>query len=208
MFARNYKFNIKGNKTVLLHSLVGVIIGYFLLHPASMVIHWFEINDSLNLKPHLADSAKYYYNKVIRSASLNDEILDLQTCKNISNYKRELNMKEGWLSRCFTATLQNDIQVEVETKRFLSLDLEELGAIAYHITPLNGNAEIQFQPYLDAGITNEDTNWDDKFWDTLKVNHENNQAFIEAKTMKTDFYVCTFMESKIFLNKEDLFATI
>ena len=39
-------------------------------------------------------------------------------------------------------------------------------------------------------------NWDDKFWDTLQVNHENQQAFIQAKTMKTDFHTCTFMQSE------------
>ncbi len=151
-----------------------------------------------------------YFAKVLNApnwiginVSINDEQLDLFSCKKVENFKKELNMQEGWLSRCFIATLNNNIQVEVETKRFLSLDIEELGAIEYSITPLNSNAKVQFQPYLDASITNEDTNWDDKFWDTLKVNHKNHQAFIEAKTMKTDFYTCTFMESKIFINNKE-----
>ncbi|MCH7524847.1 MAG: glycoside hydrolase family 65 protein [Bacteroidetes bacterium] len=68
------------------------------------------------------------------------------------------------------------------------------------IDEINSDATITFQPYLDAAITNEDTNWDDKFWDTLHVSHENHQAFIQAKTMKTDFYICAFMESKVFIN--------
>ncbi|QFZ53369.1 glycoside hydrolase family 65 protein [Oceanihabitans sp. IOP_32] len=152
-----------------------------------------------------------YFAKVLNAPNwiginvfVNNESLDLFSCKTVENFKRELNMLEGWLSRRFTATLKNDVQVEVETKRFLSLDLEELGAIEYKITPLNTAAEIQFQPYLDASITNEDSNWDDKFWDILKVNHSNNQAFIETKTMKTDFHVCTFMESKVFLDANEL----
>ena len=125
--------------------------------------------------------------------------LDLNTCKSVDSFKRELNMKEGWLSRNFKATLPNDIQVEVSVKRFLSLDLDAVGAIKYEIKPVNKDAEIIFQPYLDSGITNEDTNWDDKFWDTTDVSHVNNQAFIEAKTMKTDFHTCTFMESKVYI---------
>ncbi|WP_341215109.1 glycoside hydrolase family 65 protein [uncultured Wocania sp.] len=152
-----------------------------------------------------------YFAKVLNAPNwiginvlINGKQLDLFTCKKVENFKRELNMQEGWLSRSFIATLKNDIQVEVKTKRFLSLDLEELGAIVYNVTPINAPSEIEFQPYLDSGITNEDTNWDDKFWDTLRVNHENNQAFIEAKTMKTDFYVCTFMESKVFLNNKEV----
>ncbi|WP_298530797.1 glycoside hydrolase family 65 protein [uncultured Algibacter sp.] len=148
-----------------------------------------------------------YFAKVLNAPNwiginvlVNGESLDLCTCKSVDGFKRELNMQEGWLSRYFKATLQNGIQVEVSAKRFLSLDLDELGAIQYKVVPLNNDAEIIFQPYLDSGITNEDTNWDDKFWDTLNVRHKNHQAFIEAKTMKTDFHICTFMESKVFIN--------
>ena len=150
-----------------------------------------------------------YFAKVLNAPSwiginvfVNGEALDLFTCKKVENFRRELNMKEGWLSRSFLATLQNNIEIEVKTKRFLSLDIDEVGAIQYKITPINSNAEITFQPYLDSGITNEDSNWDDKFWDTKNVSHEKNQAFIEAKTMKTNFHTCTFMESSVFINGE------
>jgi maltose phosphorylase len=152
-----------------------------------------------------------YFAKVLNAPNwiginveVNGEQLDLFTCINIQNFKRELNMKEGWLSRCFTATLKNGITVEVDTKRFLSIDLDEVGAIQYSVKPVNSDAEIKFQPYLDSGITNEDTNWDDKFWDTTNVRHKNHQAFIEAKTMKTDFSTCTFMESQLFINEKSL----
>ena len=65
---------------------------------------------------------------------------------------------------------------------------------------LNSDAQINFSPYLDNGITNEDSNWDDKFWDVLSVNHEDNQAYIVSRTMKTHFYVCTAMCSQIAIN--------
>ncbi|GGW54233.1 maltose phosphorylase [Winogradskyella epiphytica] len=150
-----------------------------------------------------------YFAKVLNAPSwiginvtINGEELDLFACKSVKNFRRELNMKEGWLSRSFVATLQNDIEVEVSSKRFLSLDLDEVGAINFSIKPLNSDAEITFQPYIDAGITNEDTNWDDKFWDVLNVTRENNQAFIQAKTMKTEFHTCTFMESQVYVDGE------
>ncbi len=154
-----------------------------------------------------------YFAKVLNAPNwiginviINDETLDLYTCKKVENFKRELNMKAGWLSRSFIATLKNNIQIKVETKRFLSLDLDELGAIQYAITPLNSNANITLQPYLDSGITNEDTNWDDKFWDTTAVSFNDNQAFILAKTMKTDFHTCTYMASKLLINDIDITA--
>ncbi|MDO5977810.1 glycoside hydrolase family 65 protein [Flavivirga spongiicola] len=148
-----------------------------------------------------------YFAKVLNApnwiginVSVNEEQLDLFNCKKVTDFRRELNMQEGWLSRSFIATLRNDSVIKVETKRFLSLDSDELGAIQYNVTPINDDAEIVFQPYLDSGITNKDTNWDDKFWDTIEVSHENHQAFIQAKTMKTDFYTCTFMQSNVFIN--------
>ena len=148
-----------------------------------------------------------YFAKVLNAPNwiginvfVNDEKLDLFGCKEVSNYTRELNMKEGWLSRTFEATLQNNISIRVSAKRFLSLDIDEVGVIEYAVTPVKSDAKVTFKPYLDGGITNEDTNWDDQFWDILSVSQNENQSFIEAKTMKTAFHTCTFMESELFLN--------
>ncbi|RNC87694.1 MAG: glycoside hydrolase family 65 protein [Winogradskyella sp.] len=150
-----------------------------------------------------------YFAKVLNAPNwiginveVNGEQLDLANCKAIKNFRRELNMKEGWLSRSFDATLDNDTTVKVETKRFLSLEIDEVGAIEYNVTPTNGDATIVFHPYLDNGITNEDSNWDDKFWDILSVEYVDNQAFIVSRTMKTDFYVCTYMQTELSLNSE------
>ena len=148
-----------------------------------------------------------YFAKVLNAPNwiginvkINEEILDLHRCKEVSKFRRELNMKEGWLARSFEAILQNGIKIRVDTKRFLSLKLEEVGAIKYSILPINSDAKITFIPYVDAGITNEDTNWDDKFWDVIEVVQKEEQSFIQAKTMKTYFHTCTFMQSKLFVN--------
>ena len=151
-----------------------------------------------------------YFAKVLNAPSwigidvnVNGEQLDLFTCKKVENFRRELNMKEGWLSRSFKVTLQNNNEIQVESKRFLSLDLDEVGAIQYSITPLNSNADLVITPYIDAGITNEDSNWDDTFWNISNLEIQNNQAFIEAQTMKTNFHTCTFMQSECFVNNKN-----
>lgn len=148
-----------------------------------------------------------YFAKVLNAPNwiginvlVNDEQVDLFQCKEVHNFRRELNMKEGWLSRSFEITLRNNMRIRVQTKRFLSLDLDEVGAIKYEVTPLNGAAKVTFISYLDAGITNEDTNWDHQFWDVISVRQAHHQSFIKAKTFKTDFYTCTFMESKLFVD--------
>ncbi len=145
-----------------------------------------------------------YFAKVLNAPNwiginvlINGETLDLNTCKDVQDFRRELNMQEGWYSRSFRATLTNDTIIEVKITRFLSLDYDEVGAIKYQIKAINQESSMAFHPYLDSGITNEDTNWDDQFWNTTKVTTEGNQAFIEAHTMKTNFDTCTFMECKL-----------
>jgi maltose phosphorylase len=151
-----------------------------------------------------------YFAKVINAPNwigidvmINGELLDLNRCKSVINFRRELNMKEGWYQRSFEATLENNMQIAVKSTRMLHMDLDELGMINYEVKVLNKDAEVVFQPYLDGGITNEDSNWDDKFWDTLSVSEENNQGFLRSRTMKTNFDVCTFMQSKVWLDGEE-----
>ncbi len=152
-----------------------------------------------------------YFAKVLNAPSwigidinVNKEQLDLFACRKVENFRRELNMKEGWLSRSFKVTLQNNNEIQVEAKRFLSLDLDEVGAIEYSVTPLNSDADLVITPYIDAGIKNEDSNWDDKFWNISNLAVESNQAFIEAQTMKTNFHTCTFMQSECFVNNQNI----
>ncbi len=148
-----------------------------------------------------------YFAKVLNApnwiginVSVNGVGLDLNTCKDVSDYRRELNMKEGYYKREFVATLPNDVKIKVESIRFLSLDIDEIGAIKYAVTLLSSDAEVVFESYLDSSITNEDSNWDDKFWNTTGVSSQGNQAFIEAHTMKTNFATCTFMQSQLLHN--------
>jgi maltose phosphorylase len=152
-----------------------------------------------------------YFAKVLNApnwiginVTIDGENLDLNTCSDIKNFRRQLNMQEGWYSRSFEATMQNGIEVAVFVKRFLSLNLDELGVIKYNITPLNQNATIVFNPYLDAGVSNEDANWEEKFWETIDVQHQENKGFITAKTFKTEFIATTFMQSKLFINSNEL----
>jgi len=155
-----------------------------------------------------------YFAKVLNAPNwigidlfINGKPFDLNTCKSVSNFKRELNMKEGWYQRSFQALTANDVKVDIKVTRFLSLDIDEVGAIKYQITPLEASIEILFEPYLDSGITNEDSNWDDKFWNTTDVLSEGNQAFIEAHTMKTNFATCTFMQSQLVLHGKQVHQT-
>ena len=148
-----------------------------------------------------------YFAKVLNSPNwigiqveINGTSLDLNTCKSVTNFRRELNMKEGWYQRSFTAQLPNDAVVAVTATRFLSLEHDEVGAISYRIELISEDAAFTLTPYLDSGITNRDSNWDDKFWNTTNVKSAGNRGFIEAHTMKTNFATCTFMQTALAKN--------
>lgn len=150
-----------------------------------------------------------YFAKVLNAPNwiginieINGENLDLAKCQSVSNFKRELNMKEGIYYRSFNAKMQNGLEIAVKVTRFLSLDIDELGVINYEITP-NADAKIVFKPYVDAGVHNEDANWEEKFWEPLNVQHNNNEAFVTARTFKTHFTATTFMQNAILLNGEN-----
>jgi maltose phosphorylase len=152
-----------------------------------------------------------YFAKVLNAPNwigidieINEESLDLNTCTEVRNFRRELNMKEGWYNRSFEAVLQNGTEIAVDVRRFLSLDLDEAGIIKYDITPLNKDAKIVYKPYIDAGVTNEDANWEEKFWEPLEVKKGSNEAFVTAQTFKTHFKATTFMHNTILENGENI----
>ena len=154
-----------------------------------------------------------YFAKVLNAPNwigidveIEGESLDLNTCKSVEDFRRELNMKEGWLKRSFKATLLNDIKIKVTATRFLSMELDELGAIDYNVELLSGKAKIVFKPYLDSGISNTDANWEERFWKTVAIKEEGHQAFITSQTLKTEFLACTYMQSEIFVNEEKVQA--
>ena len=155
-----------------------------------------------------------YFAKVLNAPNwigidieINGENLDLAKCKSVSNFRRELNMKEGIYYRTFNVTLLNGTEISVKAMRFLSLDIDELGVIKYEITLLNNNATIIYKPYVDGGITNEDTNWDDKFWNILDIQDNQNTGLLVSRTLKTNFTACTFMHNSIVVDGQNINAT-
>ena len=152
-----------------------------------------------------------YFAKVLNAPSwiglhikINGELLDLNTCLEVKNFRRQLNMKEGWYERSFTTMLPNQQEIQVKVLRFLSLRYDELGALRYEITPLTTDATIEIESYLDSGIKNSDANWDERFWNTLEISSEDNFATILAETKKTGFKVHTFMQNQLFIDNKAL----
>lgn len=152
-----------------------------------------------------------YFAKVLNAPNwigihveINGELFDLNQATSIQNYRRELNMKTGVYVRSFTAVF-NGITLAIESKRFLSMANDQLGAIAYSLTS-NQEVELTLIPYLDAGISNQDSNWDDQFWAVDEKKIEDQRAYIQTHTLKTNFHVGSFMEAHLWVDKQAVAA--
>jgi Trehalose and maltose hydrolases (possible phosphorylases) len=154
-----------------------------------------------------------YFAKVLNSPNwigidvqVNMEHLDLAKCK-VENFRRVLNMKEGYLQRSFVATFPNGNKIKVETARFLSMANPEVGAIKYTITSLNFKGEIELSPYIDGDVKNEDSNYNEKFWNILESESREWEGYLVGQTKKLDFTVAFGMKYKVEVNGEAVTET-
>ena len=138
-----------------------------------------------------------YFAKVLNAAnwngieiSIEGVLVDLHTSK-IHSFYRELNMQKGFILRTCDIELSNGKQIRIESTRFNSLADDESGVISYSITPLNFSGKIIFNVFIDGNIKNKDANYDEKFWDEVKVYSQENTSFVWSKTKKTGFEVIT-----------------
>lgn len=136
-----------------------------------------------------------YFAKVLNAPNwtgihvrVNQEELDLHTCKPIE-FRRMLDMKHGFLERTFLATLPSGIQVRVNSKRFLSMDENEIGAIRYAVQPVGSKANIEILTFIDGDVKNRDANYDEKFWDILDTRSDPGFIALLARTRKSNFAV-------------------
>ncbi len=149
-----------------------------------------------------------YFAKVLNSTNwigINVDIdgtaLDLAKCT-VTEFQRVLNMKEGTLSRSFTATLDDGKEVKVESIRLVSMVRQEIGAIRYSIQPLNFAGTITVTPYLDGDVKNKDSNYDEKFWNEVEKKGQPDGGYLTLKTKKLDFHVTSAMAFDIFKGDE------
>jgi maltose phosphorylase len=107
--------------------------------------------------------------------------------------------------------------VKVDAKRFCSMADGEVGAIRYAITPVNFSGTSLITLAVDADVVNKDSNYDEKFWDTVNQESQLGWSMVTASTKKTSFHVCTGMvyeleskgkriNGKVSTNKKEKYA--
>jgi maltose phosphorylase len=111
----------------------------------------------------------------------------------IKSFRRILNMKEGYLERSFGITVSGNKSIEINSRRFLSMAEPDLGIIRYSVISVNFEGRLNFTVYVDGDVKNEDTNYDEKFWEEVTREMNGNRGVLVTRTLKTDFHVATGM---------------
>ena len=146
-----------------------------------------------------------YFAKVLNAPNwtgidveIGGEALDLHTTKPVE-FRRELNMRQGYLERTF-AIYKGENRLEIAVRRFLSMKRDEIGAIRYAIRSVDFSGQVSFTPYIDGNVVNQDSNYDEKFWEMEVSKAVPGSAYLMARTRKTGFVSCMAMGHMVELN--------
>lgn len=149
-----------------------------------------------------------YFAKVLNSANfvgirvkVDGESINLDKNKVVS-FSRVLDMQHGLLQRNFVVELTNGNKIEVIAERFMSMARPEVAAISYSVRPLNSDVKVEIEAYIDGDVVNQDSNYNEKFWDEVSKGTTTKGGFLTMKTKKLDFNVCWNMEVCYSINEK------
>jgi maltose phosphorylase len=146
-----------------------------------------------------------YFAKVLNAPNwigidieIDGELLDLNRIKPVE-FRRELNMRQGYLERTFAVYIREG-RMEIASRRFLSMKRDEIGAIRYAIRSVDFAGKISFTPYIEGNVVNRDSNYDEQFWEMESTRAVGGSAYLMARTRKTGFVTCMTMAYTTELN--------
>ncbi|WP_313309456.1 glycoside hydrolase family 65 protein [Lactococcus taiwanensis] len=106
----------------------------------------------------------------------------------LADFEMALDMKQGVLTYRYVV---GGVQVVVE--RFFSIATPELAVFRFSFEATDGKShDIRLESVIDADVHNEDANYDEKFWKTLKTENTSDGSFLISETVPNLFGVEQF----------------
>ena len=138
-----------------------------------------------------------YFGKVINAVNfiamdlfVNDQLVDLAKISP-SDFYLELDMETGILRRNYTVSLAG-ATVKFSFERFLSIVKRELALIKMDAEIIEGDAEIKVVSKLDNNVHNEDSNYDERFWEELAHGQTETFHYLTTRTVENNFDIERF----------------
>ena len=135
-----------------------------------------------------------YFAKVLNSVSWNQihvtidgELIDLNKMEP-AHFKRVLDMENGVLLRSYRIKTSKGVEVDFEWKRFVSMTRKNIGVIELSLRA-SQNCEVNIHSTLSGDVHNQDSNYDEYFWENTVAGVEGSRLWVSQKTKKTNFSV-------------------
>ena len=153
-----------------------------------------------------------YFGKVINAVDfvsvdvkLDGESVDLAKDE-FSDFELALDMKSGVLTRSYVVK-RGEKKVKLNFERFISVDMKELYADRITVENLSSaNVEVEIESSIDADVFNEDSNYDEKFWNVLSKKKDQTTGRLVAETIENNFGTPQFTTEMLMANVSDLDA--
>ncbi|WP_288616982.1 glycoside hydrolase family 65 protein [uncultured Ligilactobacillus sp.] len=153
-----------------------------------------------------------YFGKVINAVDfvsvdvkLDGESVDLAKDE-FSDFELALDMKSGILTRSYVVK-RGEKKVKLNFERFISVDMKELYADRITVENLSSaNVEVEIESMIDADVFNEDSNYDEKFWNVLSKKKDQTTGRLVAETIENNFGTPQFTTEMLMANVSDLDA--
>ena len=108
-------------------------------------------------------------------------------------------MLRGLLTRTFEVAV-GGMRLSVKAQRFCSMADVETAYLRYAVDVLDGSGTLDMELALDGDVTNEDANWDERFWDIDSAGGDGEGGHLTATTRKTGFTVSHAMRTSAWLD--------
>lgn len=139
-----------------------------------------------------------YFGKVINAVNflaltitINGTVIDLNQTP-YEDFYLELDMETGILTRHFTVKLADGTHVRLGFQRFLSIVKKELAVIRLTVEVLRGEADLQIVSKLDSQVRNEDSNYDELFWEEKASGTLGEISYLTVETIPNNFNIERF----------------
>ena len=118
---------------------------------------------------------------------IDGDLIDLAKTP-FDDFELSLDMKAGILHRSFIVK-----GVKISVDRFISVAKKELADLRWTFVSVDkATHQLELTSLIDADVMNEDSNYDEKFWDVLDKEADEESAFIMTRTIANPFGVPQF----------------
>lgn len=105
-----------------------------------------------------------------------------------SDFELSLDMQKGLLTRTFTV-----LNVQIIIERFISVAFKELAGMRFTFKATDGQThQLKLVSFIDADVVNEDSNYDEKFWQVLDKDSNLENSWLASQTIANNFGVPQF----------------